>query len=101
MKNDISIGSMTRHKLIDCTEFFSKSMAKKAANEVANRKISIERPSSITWNLRNTMPNEISDESDSLIRQRRSKSRLRSLLAKDFNESVFCFVYFDDYNTFI
>jgi hypothetical protein len=72
MTNDISIGSMNRHKLIDCREFVSKSMAKKAATTMA--KISIQRPNSIL--------NEISDESNSLTKQ----SRLRSLLAKDFHE---------------
>jgi len=57
MTNDGSIGSMK----IDCTEFVSKSMAKKAATTRA--KISIQRP-------------------NSLIKQ----SRLKSLLAKDFLE---------------
>jgi len=85
MKNDISIGSMNRHKLIDCTEFFSKSMVKKVApariSEVHDKKMSIQRTSSIFWNA-----NDTSDESDSLIKQRRSKSRLKSLLARDSNE---------------
>jgi len=71
MTNDVSIGSMK----IDCTEFVSKSMAKKA--ETTRIKISIQRPNSIFWKL-----NEISDESNSLIKQ----SRLRSLLEKDFHE---------------
>jgi hypothetical protein len=81
MKNDISMGSMNRHKLIDCTEFFSKSMAKTAATarttEVHNKNMSIQRTNSIFRNLNDTF-----DESYSLIKQHRSKS----LLAKDFNE---------------
>jgi len=85
MKNDISTDSMNRHKLIDCTESFSKSMAKTAATarttEVHNKKISIQRTNSIFQNL-----NDTSDKSYSLIKQHRSKSRLRNLLAKDFNE---------------
>jgi len=81
MKNDISMGSMNRHKLIDCTEFFSKSMDKTAAtartSEVQNKKMSIQRTNSIFRNSHDT-----SDESYSLIKQRRSKS----ILARDFNE---------------
>jgi hypothetical protein len=75
------MGSMNRHKLIDCTEFFSKSMAKTAATarttEVHNKNMSIQRTNSIFRNLNDTF-----DESYSLIKQHRSKS----LLAKDFNE---------------
>jgi len=72
MKNGISMGSMNRHKLIDCTELFSKSITKKAATA---------RTSSIFSNV-----NDTADESNSLMKQRRSKSRLRSLLARDFKE---------------
>jgi len=81
MKNDVSIDSTNRHKLIDCTELFSKSMAKKAAiasnSEVHDRKISVQRTSSIGWN-----GNDISEKFNPI----NSKSRLRSFLARDFNQ---------------
>jgi hypothetical protein len=81
MKNDVSIDSTNRHKLIDCTELFSKSMAKKAAtastSEIHDRKISVQRTSSIGWN-----GNDISEK----FNPTNSKSRLRSFLARDFNQ---------------
>jgi hypothetical protein len=84
MKNDISNSPIARHKLIDCAEFLSKSMAQKSArsrsSDILDKKISIPLRSSVFGNL-NEMPNQ----SDSLMKQHRSKSRLRSLLAKDFN----------------
>jgi hypothetical protein len=85
MKNDGSIGSINRNKLIDCTELFSKSITKKGVtgrtSEIHNPRLSIQRTSSIVGNL-----NDTCEKSDSGIKQRRSKSRLRSLLARDFIE---------------
>ncbi|CAF3672550.1 unnamed protein product [Rotaria sp. Silwood1] len=85
MKNDTVIDSINRHKLIDCTEFFSKSMAKKAAttriSEIQNRKNSLQRTSLMFWNF-----NKKSSESNTWIKQHTSKSRLKSVLAKDFHE---------------
>jgi hypothetical protein len=81
MKNDLANGPIARYKLIDCTEFFSKSMSQKSAinriSEIHDKKMSIPRRSSVFWNL-----NEMADESESVTKQR----RLRSLLAKDFDE---------------
>ncbi len=80
MKNDASISSINRHKLIDCAEFFSKSMAKKAAttknSETQSQKFSIQRTSSIVSNV-----NDISNEPNISVKQH----RLRNLLARDFN----------------
>ncbi|CAF4580040.1 unnamed protein product [Rotaria sp. Silwood1] len=85
MKNDTVIDSINRHKLIDCTEFFSKSMAKKAAttriSEIQNRKNSLQRTSLMFWNF-----NKKSSESNTWIKQNTSKSRLKSVLAKDFHD---------------
>ncbi|CAF3639262.1 unnamed protein product [Rotaria sordida] len=91
IKNDILINSINRHKLIDCTEIFSKSMAKKAAitrtSEIQNKKSSLRRTSSIFWNF-----NKISNESNRLIKQQTSKNRLNNVLAKDFNEQGLIFL---------
>jgi hypothetical protein len=85
MKNDVSMDSTNQHKLIDCTELFSKSMAKKAAiarnSEIHDKKFSIQRTSSIIWNT-----NDNSDKLNPMVQQRSSKSRLKSLLARDFNQ---------------
>ena len=77
MTNDASY----RHKLIDCNEFFSKSMAKKAAiarnSDIPSQKWSIQRSSSIIWNVK-----KMTDQPDLTSKQR----RLRSFLARDFHQ---------------
>ncbi|CAF3684617.1 unnamed protein product [Adineta steineri] len=112
IKNEISNVPMARHKLIDCTEFFSKTMAKKAAimrtSEVSNKNLSIQRASSMFWksddisHLQNRVKNfNIQEENDELyalgfddkspyyrqkhkLRISQHKNRIRSILTKQF-----------------
>ncbi|CAF3697238.1 unnamed protein product [Rotaria socialis] len=72
-------GRMKNDKLIDCTEMFSKSIAKETAHtrtsENETNAIAPERMKSMIWNW-----NKISQERNSLGKQRRS----RDILEKDF-----------------
>ncbi|CAF3036758.1 unnamed protein product [Rotaria sp. Silwood2] len=91
IKNHTLTNSVNRHKLIDCNEIFSQSMAKKAAitrtSEIQNKKISLQRTSSMFWNF-----NKISSESNTWIKPNMSKRQLKSVLTKDFNEFDFLIV---------
>ncbi|CAF4297205.1 unnamed protein product [Rotaria socialis] len=72
-------GRMKNDKLIDCTEMFSKSIAKETGHtrtsENETNAIAPERMKSMIWNW-----NKISQERNSLGKQRRS----RDILEKDF-----------------
>lgn len=81
MKYEVIVNSTDRHKLIDCTEIFSKSIARKAT---------ISRISEINNNIKDSIPRRSSilnnDQSNLLIKQQQAKNRLRNILTRDSNE---------------
>ena len=81
MKTNLSLNSMNRHRLIDCGEYISNMLAKKAVTTRTSdtnhqRKVTLPSSSASRQNFSN---DGIQRRSTAIIRQ----NRLKSLLAKD------------------